>query len=295
VTIAWQYYTLKVVSFFVCLMPYSWLLGIGSLLGRVYYRAASRQRDRALSQIKECLGLSNEAAEYIIRGLFTNLAQSFFEILYTPALSSKNIRQYIEIENRHYLDEAIAKGSGVAVVTGHIGNWEWLGTALSLYGFRVASIAKRQPNDQYMRILTEIRESVGIECFTRGTAEVVAAAKVLKKGRLLGFFSDQDGGPEGVFVEFLGKMASTHTGLAVFSRRLGVPLVPAFIVRRPEGGHRIIVSPPIELPETGDTETDIKNIIEKATQVVENTVRQYPDEWLWFQKRWNTKWEGEQA
>ena len=33
---------------------------------------------------------------------------------------------------------------------------------------------------------------------------------------------------------------------------------------------------------------DIYNLTLKMTQIIEDTIRAYPDEWLWFQKRWNT-------
>jgi len=292
---AWQYYILKGVSYLICQLPYSWLLGAGRVLGRFYYRLAAKQRERALKQIKECLGYSSQEAEAIIRRSFIHIAQAFIEIFYTPVLTKENIHRYIEIENKHYLDSVTQTGKGVAVLTGHIGNWEWLGAGLSLYGYKVASIVKRQPNDQYMRILTEIRKMVGIECYIRGTSELVGAVKALKNGRMMGFFSDQDGGYDGVFVEFLGKMSSTHAGLAVLSQRLGVPILPAFIIRKPRGGHRIIIGPPVELELSGETNADIPYIVAETTKIVEAVIRQYPEEWLWFQKRWNTQWEGEKA
>ncbi len=294
-TNAWQYYLLKTISRIICLLPYPWLLALGRLLGRLYYRIAARQRDRAVDQIKRGLGLTQPEAERIIGSLFVKLGQTFLEVMYLPVFRPAAISRYIEIENRHYLDEALAQGKGVAVLSAHMGNWEWLGAGLSMYGFPVASIVKSQPNDQHNRIINEYRQLVGIEMFTRGTTDLVAAAKALKNGRVLGFFSDQDAGKNGVFIEFLGKMASTPVGLAVFARRLAVPVVPAFIVRRPEGGHRIIVKPPLSFTFSGDDAADDYNFTVQATRLIEDMIRQYPDEWLWFQKRWNTKWAGEQA
>ena len=197
---SWQYFFLKITSRLVCLLPYSWILALGKILGRIYYRLAGRQRERALLQIKERLGVPQGEAEQIIRRLFIKLGQTLLEVMYLPALTPATMEQYVEIENRHYLDAAVAEGKGVAVLTAHIGNWEWLGAGLAMYGFPVASIVKRQPNDQHTRILNEIRQKVGIEIFSRGTTELVAAAKALKKGRVLGFFSDQDAGPNGIFV-----------------------------------------------------------------------------------------------
>ncbi len=294
-TNAWQYYLLKTISRIICLLPYPWLLALGRLLGRLYYRIAARQRERAIDQIKRGLGLTRPAAELIIRSLFVKLGQTFLEVMYLPVFNPATINRYITIENRHYLDEALAKGKGVAVLSAHMGNWEWLGAGLSMYGFPVASIVKNQPNDQHNRIINEYRQLVGIEMFTRGTSDLVAAAKALKNGRVLGFFSDQDAGKNGVFIEFLGKMASTPVGLAVFARRLAVPVVPAFIVRRAEGGHRIIVKPPLCFTFSGDDAADDYNFTVQATRLIEDMIRQYPDEWLWFQKRWNTKWAGEEA
>lgn len=292
---SWQYHLLKLASRLVCLLPYRLLLTCGKLLGRLYYRMAGRQRERALAQAQEGLGISRREAEHIIRSLFIKLGQTFLEVIYLPALSPESITRYVEIENRHYLDEAVAGGKGVAVLTAHIGNWEWLGAALAMYGFPIASIVKRQPNDQHTRILNEIRQQAGIEVFTRGTTELVAAAKALKRGKVLGFFSDQDAGVNGIFVDFLGKEASTPSGIGSFARKFGVPVVPAFIIRRPAGGHRIIVGESFRFADSGDADADLYEFTVKTTRIIEEAVRSYPDEWLWFQKRWNTKQAGEQA
>ncbi|MDR3592309.1 MAG: lysophospholipid acyltransferase family protein [Negativicutes bacterium] len=294
-TNSWQYYTIKLASRLVCLLSYPLLLRLGKLLGRLYYHIASRQRDRALAQIQQSLGVSPCEAERIVRNLFCNLGQTFLEVMYIPALSPARMRQYVTMENRQYLDEAVAAGKGVAVLTAHVGNWEWLGAALALFGYPVASIVKRQPNDQHTQILNEYRKMVGIEVFSRGTTELVAAAKALKQGRVLGFFSDQDAGVDGIFIDFLGKMASTPVGLAVFARRFAIPVVPVFMVRRPEGGHRIMVSPPLSFVKTADADADIHRFTAEATKIIEDVIRQHPQEWLWFQKRWNTKQAGEQA
>lgn len=294
-TNAWQYTALKTVSRLMCLLPYPWLLALGRMLGRLYYRLAARQRERALAQIKAGLGLPPAEAAAVIRRLFVKLAQNFLEVLYLPAMTPDRMQRYVTIENRHHLEAAAAEGKGVALLAAHVGNWEWLGAGLAMHGYPVASIIKPQPNEHHTRLLNEYRQQAGIEIFTRGTTEVVAAAKALKQGKMLGFFTDQDAGRSGVFVEFLGRMASTPVGVAVFARKLGLPVVPVFIIRREEGGHRILAGEPLHLTPTDDADADIYDFTVKVTGIIEDTIRRHPDEWLWFQKRWNTKWAGEQA
>ena len=132
---------------------------------------------------------------------------------------------------------------------------------------------------------------VGIEIFARGTTELIGAAKALKQGKVLGFLADQDAGPNGIFVDFLGRMASTPQGPAVFARKFKCPIIPTFIVRRPEGGHRVIVHPPVTVPEMATEAETISELTKAMASITEGFIKQYPDEWIWFQKRWNTRYE----
>ena len=117
--------------------------------------------------------------------------------------------------------------------------------------------------------------------------------KALKKGHVLGFLADQDAKANGVFVEFFGRPASTPQGPAVFAVRAGAPVVPVFIVRQAKKGHRIVVSPPLYADQTASAESGasdqtIAQLTCRMTQVMEDRIRRYPDQWWWFQRRWIT-------
>jgi KDO2-lipid IV(A) lauroyltransferase len=265
------------------------VLVLGKILGRLYYRLVARQRRRAITQIRESLGLELPEAERIIRSLCCNLGQTCLEVLYTPNLNPVKIKQLVTIENKEYLVEALEKGKGVVVWTAHIGNWEWLGAGLALNGFPTTTVIKRQPNPEYTTFLNEYRQKAGIEVFASRSSELVGAARALKQGKILGLLADEDAGPDGIFISFLNKPASTPQGPAIFAKRFASPVVPAFIVRRPGGGHRIILHPPCYYEDTGNKDEDMYNFTAKLNKITETTIMEYPDEWLWFRKRWNTK------
>lgn len=289
----WQYHFLKALSRLVCLLPYACVVRLGRALGFLYWYIAPKQRRRGIRQMKERLGLSQDEAVAVMRRLCGNLGQTFLEIMFTPKLDAQRIAQLVEIENREYLEEAVARGNGVVFLTAHIGNWEWLGAALSMTGFPMTSVIKRQPNDQHTRLLNEYRERVGIEIFARGTAELVGAAKAMKKGKILGFLADQDAGVDGIFLDFFGKPASTPLGPAVFARKFKAPVMPVFIVHKPDySGHRVLIYPPLEYENTGDEKENLRQLTLKMTQLLEEVIREHPDEWIWFQKRWNTRMDG---
>ncbi|MDF2566394.1 MAG: lipid biosynthesis acyltransferase, partial [Massilibacillus sp.] len=143
-------------------------------------------------------------------------------------------------------------------------------------------------NDQHTVLLNEYREMVGVEVFSRGTTELIGAAKALKKGKSLGFLADQDAGPSGAFIDFLGKPASTPLGPAVFAKRFKSPVVPCFIIRQSDGKHKVLIHEPLYYQDNGNEEQDLYDFTVKLTRIIENTIKEYPTQWLWFQKRWNT-------
>lgn len=262
---------------------------LGGWLGFAYYYIAAKQRNRALKQIQEHMNLPLPLAEKVIQSSFVKIAQTFLEVLYTPTLTLKTIRRYVTIENEHYLQEILSEGKGVIALNAHFGNWEWMGAALALCGYPVVAIIKPQPNAEQTTLINEYRSKAGIQVFTKGR-ELVGAAKALKQGKIVSFFSDQDAGRHGVFVKFFAKMAATPQGAAVFAQKLKLPVVPMFMVRRPEGGHRLIVHRPYYYRDTGNEAQDLKNFIAHMTKIIEDTIREYPDEWIWFLKRWRTEY-----
>jgi KDO2-lipid IV(A) lauroyltransferase len=100
---------------------------------------------------------------------------------------------------------------------------------------------------------------------------------------------------EGVFVPFFGRPACTNKGLAMILLKTKTPMVPIFIVRKPDGKHRIIVKPEIPLVQTGNLKNDIRQNTANINLAIEEMVRSYPDQWLWMHRRWKTQVEGYQS
>lgn len=283
-----QYYALKYLSKLLCLLPHSAILALGKGMGILYFYLIAKQRRRAISHIIQGLKLNRDEAKELCKNSFINIGRTFLEILYMPRLKKSNFHEFMEIEHLDWFKNALNEGHGVVILTAHIGNWEWLSAALTFSGIPLTAIIKRQPNDQHTVLLNEYREMVGVEVFSRGTTELIGAAKSLKKGKALGFLADQDAGPGGAFIPFLGKVASTPLGPAVFAKRFHSPIVPTFIVRKPDGNHKVIIHEPIYYHDTGSEEEDLYNLTVQLTRIIENTIKEYPTQWLWFQKRWNT-------
>ena len=282
------YKTLMLLSYLACRTPRKLLLAAGWVLGNLYYLLIPKMRRRAVEQMMPALQIDERTAKKLVRASFINMAHNVLDILAMPMLNEQNLSDYIEIDHLERMEEALAEGRGVVVLTGHIGCWEWLSAAFTLNGMPVSAIAKPQPNIQYTRVLDDLRATIHVEIFSRGTSELLAAARALKSGRILGFLADQDGGPGGAFIDFFGRPAATPLGPAVFSRKFKSPVLPAFILRQPSGKHKVVIGEIMRCPKTGDTDRDLYEFTVQMTAIVERIIRENPTQWIWFQRRWNT-------
>lgn len=282
------YKTLMLLSYLACRTPRKLLLAAGWVLGNLYYLLIPKMRRRAVEQMMPALQIDERTAKKLVRASFINMAHNVLDILAMPMLNEQNLSDYIEIDHLERMEEALAEGRGVVVLTGHIGCWEWLSAAFTLNGMPVSAIAKPQPNIQYTRVLDDLRATIHVEIFSRGTSELLAAARALKSGRILGFLADQDGGPGGAFIDFFGRPAATPLGPAVFSRKFKSPVLPAFILRQPGGKHKVVIGEIMRCPKTGDTDRDLYEFTVQMTAIVERIIRENPTQWIWFQRRWNT-------
>lgn len=284
----WQYKALRGLSKTICHLPYSAVVKLGASLGPVYAKAASKQKMRAIQNIKIGMNMNDQEAEALADKLFRNVGRSALEILYMPKLTPEFIHKHIEVRGKEYIEAALAEQHGVVILTAHVGNWEWMGATLAALGYPSTTLVKKQPNAQFTRLINEYREHAGLEVFARGGSEILRAMKAMKQKKLLGFLADQDGGFHGLPVTFLGQESSAVLGPATFAQKFKAPVVPVFASRKPNG-HIVHILPPLYYKDTGNEEEDLYRLTEATVRITESFIREHPDEWLWFQHRWNTR------
>ncbi|MBP2667117.1 MAG: htrB [Firmicutes bacterium] len=78
----WQYHLLKGFSWFLCRFPYSIVLRLGAGIGFLHWAFGRSQRRRAITQLQERLGVSEQEAAAIARRMFGNIGKTLVEVLY---------------------------------------------------------------------------------------------------------------------------------------------------------------------------------------------------------------------
>lgn len=195
--------------------------------------------------------------------------------------------------------DAVANGRGAILITGHLGNWELAGAAVAARGVPVDAVAVRQANRLFDEALTRNRAALGMNLVRRGEAPR-KLLRSLRVGRVPALLADQNARSSGVFVDFLGRPASTPRGPAVFALRAGVPLFLGTCMPHPKlSGRYLCEVEEIRAERTGNLEQDVRHLTEAHTAALAARIRQRPEHYLWQHRRWRTapgsSVQGEQA
>jgi KDO2-lipid IV(A) lauroyltransferase len=237
---------------------------------------------------------SDAQRKAVERGMLRNLGWMAAEFARLPKYSKENIEQIVVLDGHENFLEGQQRGKGVLYLTGHIGAWELSSFAHALYGFPLHYMARRIDNRRIDALVNGYRCLSGNRpIFKNESARVML--KVLKEAGTVGILADQNTMPqEAVFVDFLGKQASTTTGIARVALHTDAAVVPGFAVWDERSRkYRLRFEPPVELIRTGDMERDVLENTQKFTKVIEDIVRKYPEQWVWVHGRWNTRPKGE--
>jgi KDO2-lipid IV(A) lauroyltransferase len=209
---------------------------------------------------------------------------------YTQEYASRFIR-YQGLE--HYLG-ARDRGKGVFVLTGHLGAWELSSFYHSLAGYPMGMVIRRLDNPLVDRLVNRIRCQHGNRVlhkddFARGLIGAMRA------GETVGILMDTNmTPPQGLFVPFFGVEACTASGMARVALKTGAAVLPGFLLWEPRERQYVLrFGPELELADSGDSEADAASNTALFTAVIEQTIRQYPSQWLWMHRRWKTRPPGE--
>ena len=226
----------------------------------------------------------------ILRGEFASLGRQLAEVCRFPKYTPANVDDVVVYDGFENYERARARGKGVLFLTAHFGGWELSAFAHSLYGHPMRVVVRAMDNVYLDRLIQQYRtlhgnRIVDKDDFARG---LLAA---MKAGEEVGILMDTNmTPPQGVFADFFGIPACTASGLARIALRTHAAVVPGFTIWDAQlGKYRLRFDPALELIRTGGLEADIQANTQLFTSVIEDYVRNYPDQWLWVHRRWKTR------
>ncbi len=82
---------------------------------------------------------------------------------------------------------------------------------------------------------------------------------------------------------FMNRIFSFPQGPAVFAKKFNAPILPIFITRDEDGCHTIRMGKPFHFERMEDPVEELIHNSQKMASIMEEFIKQYPYDWIWFQ------------
>lgn len=290
---AFEYALFRVLLFLLERLSWDAAHRLGQALGTITFRVLRIRRRVVLDNLAHAFPAWTPARRLAVaHECYRQFGTTFLELCLLPRTRPEDLIARAVLGDGDQFDAALREGHGAVIVTGHIGNWEALGASLAARGYPLCGLVARQRNRYINAQVQRMRESAGIRLLykDRGLMPVMRA---LRGNSFVAFPIDQDAGRDGVFVEFLGRLASAPLGPVRFARHAGCPMIPGFCLRQPDGTYRLEMPGPVWVRTDLPPDEAELEAMARLTALLEEVVRRYPEQWFWMHRRWKTRPPGE--
>ncbi|UCZ57689.1 hypothetical protein LGV61_05285 [Desulfurispirillum indicum] len=226
----------------------------------------------------------------IARRTYRNFVHYLAHFLMRFGKPMEVIRRSVTIKNEEIFTTALASGKPVIVITAHYGNWELIGPMIGSFYAPITAVGKKVKSETISRELFSHRVMGDVEVLESKGA-IKGLMKAMKAGRVLGLVVDQNTRKkESVVVDFFGRRARHIDSAARLARRTGAIIVPVFVHSEDHQHFIMTFHEPILTARTDDEQSDILASVQAQASITEQVIRQKPDEYFWFHKRFKAEY-----
>jgi KDO2-lipid IV(A) lauroyltransferase len=108
----------------------------------------------------------------------------------------------------------------------------------------------------------------------------------VREGAVIAMLVDQDVDLDNVFIPFFGLPAAYPEAPIRLALKFSLPIFSSFIVRKRRLTHHIITQ---KIDFDAKSDDVIQNILTVYNKRLENLIFHYPDQWIWWHKRWRRR------
>lgn len=278
-----QYWIVMIFRFILLLFPQKLRFKFAEFLGWLGYVAIKKRRETALMNLK--LAFPNKSDKER-----EEIALESYKIMLKAFLCSLWFKEYfknkenVKTVNREAFEKAYAKGKGVIVALMHMGNME--ASVKAVDGYSLVTVAKKQRNPYIDEFITESREQdLNLTLLKKSKGTSKELIKRLNNQNIIALFSDHR--DKGAIVDFFGESAKAPTGAVSLALKFDIPLLLVYNTFNEDNSCTVHVLNEIELVKTDSFKDDVINNTQNLIHKMEDVIREYPEQWMWFHDRWN--------
>lgn len=222
----------------------------------------------------------------IERRFYKNLTDIILESLKGYTISEKEILKRFNVTNPEILDEYYKQGKSLILVVAHMGNWE-LATGSVVKDFKHKPVVLYKPlSNKYIdEFVYKQRKRFGLELLAIfNTAAYFSKKREIPKA----FFMVADQytpSTKRKKAVFFGKETVFLHGPETYSKKYDLPVI-YMEVQKVKRGHYVAN---LSILEENPTKLKDGELTQKYAIRLEESIKKYPDTWMWSHKRWKNE------
>ncbi len=272
-------YALQALFFIFRNLPLAFASAVGAFLAQAIGPCLSAHKTAYDNLTAAFPDLSTEKKNVILFKMWMNLGRVAAELAH---LSNKALIKRIKITGAENLP---VPEKPAFMFSGHVGNWELLALVAQKHGRPVTGVYREANNLIVDDFIANIRRKHYYNLIPKGRQGAVKIVRAIKNNEAISMLVDQKMN-DGIVVPFFGRDAMTAPAIAELALRYNAPIIPARVIRTRGANFKTIIYPPLEYEKTGDKERDVYNIMLSVNKMLEEWIREYPEQWFWVHKRW---------
>lgn len=281
----------KAVSRIASWLPRSWIRAAGALIGVLWFDILRLRRGVIFRNLDIAFPDRDRTWKTrVARTALYRFGSNFAEFFTLPSLDEAWIRRNVVFEGWDVLEAAKAKGKGIYLLSLHMGAYDIAATMMPMRGHETYLISKFMKTRWLNDLWFSVRGARGMKFIEpHGDRTAFDILKAIRRNAGVIFVLDQFmGRPYGIETEFFGKKTGTAYGLGLFVMKTGSPVVPVYSFEGADGKLHLVFRPEIETASLidGNKEASLKRLTQRFNDVLEDIVREHPEEWLWVHRRW---------
>ncbi|XOD68596.1 MAG: lysophospholipid acyltransferase family protein [Flavobacteriales bacterium AspAUS03] len=279
------YFIIRLVS----LLPLSVLYAFSNILYVVLKYLIRYRKEVILQNLRSAFPeFSNQKISKIAKKFYWNLSNYMVETIKCISIDYDTLSQYTEYEEINIFETYKKEGKNVMVLIGHLFNWEWfLSLTLQLPQTHSYAVFKPVRNVFFNETILDIRSRFG----TINIPLYQAAKEIMRipndGDHVFLILGDQSPRIDQIYysLPFLNQETAAYHGFDKMAKKRNMGVVYGHIIKTGRGRYKTTFIP---IKPTEDTFAE-NEIASQFFTLLEENIRQQPDNWLWSHKRWKHK------
>ena len=233
-------------------------------------------------------GATDEQVDAAVAAVLQHAGIANYDLVRTLSRGEQEYPKSIDLGAEFWpnLNAARATGQGVVICAAHLSNFNLGFLAFAIHGgFPIQALSTSNEAGGF-KVVRELRSRGTIEDTPIDAASLRKAIVRLREGGVALTGADwpvPDAGDGVLFFDAPSLLSSGHVRLALSANAVLVPLACRWT---PERGYYAMTRPHLQLERTGDREQDAQHNTHRILSILEDWIRETPDQWLMYHPVW---------